>query len=126
MRPAPLPFDDLPLWSAPPAQQNTRDMHRRNDCDTSIAASEKVAPKRNELQERVYDLLAARGPMTDGEIEAIITHVGTKKLAPSTVRKRRSELFQAERIVDTGVRRGGMRVWQVKIQTGESNVNGNA
>jgi hypothetical protein len=47
--------------------------------------------------------------MTDGELEnlPVFAHYG-----PSTVRKRRSELYQAGRVAETGARRGKMNVWR--------------
>lgn len=89
----------------------TPDMHRKMDADTSIEAACRVAKSgRKALQDRIEQLLAI--PMTDGELEKLpeFSHYG-----PSTVRKRRSELFKAERIVDTGARRNGMTVWRRKV-----------
>lgn len=95
------------------------DLYRRNDHATSIAASERVQSGRHELQAMIHDVLLYRGPMTDGELEQAITHVGDRKLGPSTVRKRRSELFQAGRVEDTGTRRNGMKVWSA-VRGGEA------
>lgn len=91
---------------------DTTGMRRLNDVDTSIAAAERVVGGRKELQETIHATLIVRGPMTDGELEQAITHIGEKKLGPSTVRKRRSELFQSNRVDDTGQRRNGMKVWR--------------
>ncbi len=111
MRAAPLPMDDLLSWKPPSAQFSDPSMHRKNDCDTSIAAAEKVAKSgRKALQDRLEQLLAI--PMTDGELERLpeFEHYG-----PSTVRKRRSELVHDNRVIDTGVRRDGMRVWKAAL-----------
>lgn len=101
---------DLFAWTPPAPKFNTPDMHRREDHATSIEASERVARScKTELQAAVYAKLVELGPMTDGELEALpqFCHYG-----PSTVRKRRSELFHAGRVLDTGERRSHMKVWK--------------
>lgn len=107
MRHAPHP--ELFDWTPPPPQfPDPSSMHRRNDADTSIAAAERVAKSgRKALQDRIEQLLAI--PMTDGELEKLPEF---KHYGPSTVRKRRSELFKADRVIDTGARRNGMKVWR--------------
>lgn len=100
---------DLFEWTPPAPQFNTPDMHRKNDHQTAIDAAERIAKTcKTELQTAVYEALVARGPMTDGELERldIFAHY-----SPSTVRKRRSELFQAGRVAKTDARREGMSVW---------------
>lgn len=84
-------------------------MHRHPDHETSIAAAAAVKPFRTVLQAEIYGILCTDGPKTDGELEelpqfAVYGH--------STVRKRRSELYQAGRIKDSGIKRGRFIVWE--------------
>ena len=88
----------------------TPDMHRKTDHETSIAASERVAKScKTELQSAILEKLIELGPMTDGELESlpVFSHYG-----PSTVRKRRSELFQDGKVEKTGELRDRMNVWK--------------
>ncbi len=78
------------------------------DHETSIAAAKAILPCRKVLQEQIVNALIVRGPMTDGELERLPMFSG---YGPSTVRKRRSELYQAGRVVPTGARRHGMKEW---------------
>lgn len=97
-------------WVPPEPQFNTRDMHRKHDHQTSIDASERIARSvKTRLQEQIHAKLVELGPMTDGELEAL---PGFAHYGPSTVRKRRSELFQAHRVIDTGERRNHMKIWR--------------
>lgn len=108
MRSAPL-LD----WVPPVPQFSTPDMHRKMDHATSIDAAERVAKScRTELQGAIYDKLIELGPMTDGELENLpqFSHY-----APSTVRKRRSELFQDGRVAETGDKRDRMKVWKAVV-----------
>ncbi len=88
---------------------NDRSMHRNPDHQTSIDASERVAKGRAKLQDAIEKILREHGPMTDGELEKLecFAHYG-----PSTVRKRRSELFQAGRVAETGEIRARMKEWR--------------
>ena len=101
---------DLFQW-VPPAQQfSTPDMHRKTDHQTAIDASERVAKScKTELQSAIYEVLIERGPMTDGELETLPQF---SQYGPSTVRKRRSELYQAGRVTETGEVRARMKVWK--------------
>lgn len=110
MRHVPLPIDDLLSWTPPAPQHNDRSMHRKSDHETSIAASERVAKScKTELQSAILEKLIELGPMTDGELESlpVFSHYG-----PSTVRKRRSELFQDGKVEKTGEVRSRMSVWK--------------
>lgn len=78
------------------------------DHETSIEAAKAILPCRRILQQQILNALIVRGPMTDGELEKLECF---SRYGPSTVRKRRSELFQDLRVVDTGERRNGMKVW---------------
>ncbi len=84
-------------------------MFRRPDHETSIAAARSVLPCRSELQSMILAALVMRGAMTDGELESMPAF---KIYAPSTVRKRRSELFQAGQVAPTGEVRKRMKVWR--------------
>lgn len=91
-------------------QFNTPDMHRKTDHQTSIDASERIAKScKTELQREIWRILRNAGPMTDGELERMdcFSHY-----APSTVRKRRSELYQDGRLAETGEVRSRMKVWR--------------
>lgn len=88
----------------------TPDMHRKRDHETSIDASERIAKScKTELQSAILEKLIELGPMTDGELESlpVFSHYG-----PSTVRKRRSELFQDGKVEKTGELRDRMNVWK--------------
>lgn len=101
------------LFSARPVPQNTPDMHRANDPQTSIDASETVARFKNDLQRDVYQALRTGGAMTDGELESLPQFA---IYGPSTVRKRRSELKETGFVVDTGDRRDRMTVWRAVVK----------
>lgn len=75
---------------------------------TSIDAAKAILPCRTVLQQQIMNALLLYGPMTDGELEALQIFGG---YGPSTVRKRRSELYHEGRIALTGKRRLGMNVW---------------
>ncbi len=84
-------------------------MHRRPDHDTSIRAAKGILSLRSVLQAEIHAVLKIMGPATDGELEKLERF---SNYAPSTVRKRRSELFQGGRAEWTGEKRGGMKVWR--------------
>lgn len=83
---------------------------RANDHSTSIEAGLAVSEKRSALQATILEALQRLGPMTDRELEALPVFA---RYAPSTVRKRRSELYQDECIEPTGERRGRLKVWRL-------------
>lgn len=100
---------DLFDWTPPP---DLIGMHRHPDHDTSIAAAAKVFEFRSDLQREIYEVLLI-GPATDGELEVMDRFAA---YGPSTVRKRRSELFQAgllRKKTGADARRGGMTVWEI-------------
>lgn len=84
-------------------------MARRDDHDTSVAAAKAIEPELSELQMKVLTALEIYEAMTDGELEKLERFDGCR---PSTVRKRRSELYQNGLVVKAG-RRDGMTVWAV-------------
>jgi len=83
---APLKFaQDGPLKS----------MVRRNDGATSRAAALAVEPRLSELQADIMAALRHHGPLTDEELERLPEF---RMYAPSTVRKRRTDLFKMGRV----------------------------
>ena len=85
-------------------------MVRTNGHATSVDSALKIAKVRSGLQERVLEAFYQLGPMTDGEVEKLERFASC---APSTIRKRRSELYQAGVLIKTEDRRNGMIVWKV-------------
>jgi hypothetical protein len=75
------PTDTLDLFAPP--------MVRTPDCEASEAAAEAVTPLVNGLRHTVYEIVRRVGPITALEVEEFD---GFEKLAPTTVRKRCSEL----------------------------------
>jgi len=69
---------------------NRKRMTRREDYDTSNEAADRVFTKLRPLQKRVLAALRKK-PMTDRQLEALPEF---EEYMYSTVRKRRSELFQ--------------------------------
>lgn len=91
-------YTELPLFAA---------ASRVTDPDTSRRAGEKVRKLGTSLHEAVIDALAYHGPRTDRELEQLpqFAHYG-----PSTVRKRRSELYAAGHVIAAG-ERNGLTLW---------------
>lgn len=91
-----------------------RGMVRRGDPLTSQEAAQGILRKASELHAAITTEIARRGPMTDAELEDLerFAHYGY-----STVRKRRTELTQAGRLIEVGTRlnRRGARmiVWDL-------------
>jgi hypothetical protein len=85
---------------------------RQNDWLSSRAAGEVQAASLNALHLAVLDALDDFGPMTDEQIERLPQF---QALAPSTARKRRSELYHRGKIkaLHTAVNSRGrlMQVW---------------
>lgn len=84
-------------------------MTRARDRQTSKDAAERVRPHLSQLQTAVLNALMAHGAagLTDKELERLPLF---QDLAPSTVRKRRSELLQLGRVREAGVR-DRLTVW---------------
>ncbi len=99
---SPSSVADLPLFSSAP-------MTRRTDGETSRDAAARIAPKVNALHELVLDALFAAGArgLNDRELERLpqFSHYG-----PSTIRKRRSELYQLGLVTHQSTR-DGLMVW---------------
>lgn len=100
-------LNDLPLFAAPAVPP----LVRANDHPNAIAAAESIAPKLGGRHELVLTAFRAAGDigLTDRELELQRTFV---LWAPSTARKRRSELFQMGHLVKAG-NRDGLTVWRL-------------
>jgi len=77
---------DLLAWS-PPSVAGSK---------TSLAAAEKIAPRAGSLRAKVLDLLQAKGPLTDEQMQDGL------RMSPSTQRPRRIELVALGLVIDTG------------------------
>lgn len=88
-------------------------MVHTDDPSTSYQAAEKLMPKLHALHECVLNAFEAEGPMTDEELEELPQFAA---YGPSTIRKRRSELYQAGKVTQTGKRKNSrgqnMIVWR--------------
>ncbi len=89
MKPADHTYDLL-AWAA---------MTRAGDHATSVEAARRVTENLSRLQHQVLDAFRELGPMTDGQLETLPRFKGQ---GPSTIRKRRSELYQAGLLVKAG------------------------
>jgi hypothetical protein len=72
-----------------------KSMVRRGDHATSRAAAVAVEPRLSELQAEIMAALRHHGAMTDEEIERLSCF---SMYAPSTVRKRRTDLYKMGRV----------------------------
>jgi hypothetical protein len=89
-------------------------MVHADDPYTSIDAATVIAHRRNELHEKVLAAFAHYGSMTDEQLETLPEF---HDYGPSTIRKRRSELFQQHALVAVGdvvnTRGRRMLVWSL-------------
>jgi hypothetical protein len=91
-------------------------MVRVPDRSTSIDAATAVRKVLSDLHLAILEAFRQKGPMNDGELELL---EGFEKYAYSTVRKRRTELVEMGKLVDSGLRRPGpgrstnMIVWEL-------------
>src|SRR5262245_13356519 len=89
-------------------------MVHRAPLSTEVAAAEFIARKRTELHDRCLRAFRKFGPMTDAELETLDEFA---TYGPSTIRKRRSELYQYGVLEICGERRNDrgrpMKVWQI-------------
>jgi len=89
-------------------------MVHRDDPHTSVDAAAVIERRRNELHEKVLAAFRQHGRMTDEDLEELQEFRG---YGPSTIRKRRSELFQQHALVSVGDRTNSrgrkMLVWDV-------------
>jgi hypothetical protein len=95
-----------------------RGMTHHDDPYTSLDAAATIARHRTELHARVLQAFLEHGPMTDAELEQLPEFHG---YGPSTLRKRRSELYHAHDLAAIGERRNArnckMLVWSVRPKT---------
>ena len=93
---------------------DVRGMTHRADPLTSRRAAERIAPKRTALHTRVLAAFATHGPMTDETLERLPDFAA---YGPSTIRKRRSELYQQGAVQAAGEatnsRGHRMVIWRV-------------
>lgn len=82
---------------------------RAADLETARAAGDRVRPRVHALHAAVLDAFRAvhPTPLTDRELE---TRPEFARYAPSTIRKRRSELYQAGALIAVG-ERDRMTTW---------------
>lgn len=73
------------------SQENVHTMVRYNSVRTEVLAAASVAPKRSALKAAIVQAFRELGPMTDEQLEQL-PQFAFPKYAPSTIRKRRSEL----------------------------------
>jgi len=87
-------------------------MVHHDDPVTSLEAAVVIARHRTELHDKIEAALRALGPMDDEQLEQLPQFAG---YGPSTIRKRRSELFQMGVVTPCGVRTNSrgrrMLVW---------------
>ena len=99
----------------PEEQERIRGMCRRPDHLTSIFAASMVEQIRSKLQRRIIDAFKEYGRMTDEQLENLprFLHYGI-----STVKKRRTELYQKGIIVCVGEthnsRGSRMKIWDLR------------
>jgi hypothetical protein len=103
----------------PPMQKrhDIKGMVRRDSSSTSIAAAHVVVRRVTKLQRRVLEAFRQHGPMTDEELERLPEF---SEYGPTTVHKRRTELYQANRVDRESTRRNSrgikMTVWNLTPQ----------
>jgi hypothetical protein len=89
-------------------------MVRRENPSTSTAAAKIIVRGVSDLQRRVLEAFTQHGPMTDEELELLpqFSHYGQ-----TTVRKRRTELYQANKLERYSTKPNsagvGMIVWNI-------------
>jgi hypothetical protein len=76
-----------------------RTMVHAEAAPTEVAAADAVRPRLNHMHATVRAMFRAHGAMTDEQLERLPALVSW---APSTARKRRSELYQAGELVSDG------------------------
>lgn len=94
------------------ATRKINGMVRGDDPVESQRAAIDTLEHRSALQAAIMLALSKQGPLTDRELENLPEFSG---LGPSTVRKRRCELFQRGIIHKTG-RRDKMAIWAITPQ----------
>ena len=88
----------------------------KNDPVTSVAAAVALQPRLSKLHQQVMRAIRDHGPLIDTELEELPQF---DRYAPSTLRKRRSELYQAGHLRRVAVRRNSrgqkMIAWGVQL-----------
>ena len=96
-------------------------MVRREGPSTSVAAAKILVRGVTALQRRVLDAFQEHGPMTDEELERLPTF---SQYGPTTVHKRRTELYQAGLVEQHSIKRNSrgvkMIVWNISPKGRES------
>lgn len=102
-------MSELPLFAPVGPPDPPSPDHRANDLETAVDAAMRVRWVSGTLRARVYAVIESAGDrgITDLELERLAVF---NKYAPSTVRKRRSELWQQGRVRIDG-KRDGASVW---------------
>jgi hypothetical protein len=89
-------------------------MVHHGDPHTSVESAIVILRQQNELHVKVEAAFVEHGQMTDEQLEELPEFVG---YGPSTIRKRRSELYHAHRLVKVGEQRNRrgrkMLVWDL-------------
>jgi len=90
-------------------------MVHQGDPPTSKEAAQVIARRQSELQWQVCEAFRQYGSMTDEELERLPCF---KTFGPSTIRKRRSELYRMGELVPMGTEHNSrgrwMTVWGLK------------
>ena len=85
-----------------------------HSCDppASFEAADRLKPDLSRLQALVLQAFSVHGPMTDEELELLPEF---NAYGPSTIRKRRSELFHLRKLCSTGEKKNlrgfNMTIW---------------
>lgn len=89
-------------------------MVRNPDHATSVQAAVSLGPKLRELQQKVLEAVRDHGPVNDWDLENMSSF---SSYGPSTIRKRRSELYHAGLLVKVGTKANpngrSMTLWGV-------------
>lgn len=110
-----VPLDSLDLFNPVEAAvaaiptRTLRGMVRGDDSVESQYAAVRQLPTRAQVSARLLAILDSEGPQTARELETRDEFAG---FAPSSIRKRVSELYHAGELVKAG-RRDGMAIWAV-------------
>lgn len=96
-------------------EQSIKGMVHSDDPSTSVVAANSINQCKSRLHQKVMDAFGIYGSMTDSELEGLDEF---KDYGPSTIRKRRSELYQSGKLEVCGERNNNrgfkMLVWKVK------------
>jgi hypothetical protein len=110
--PLPRPQESDDLFAAPVLATLTREIRGMVRGDSPIESQRAAVDVRHKaawIKPAILSALATQGPLNAAELEGRAEFDG---LAPSTVRKRLSELYQAKAVAKAG-RRDKMALWDV-------------